>query len=77
MAWTTLRSMTSGLLTVDDDGHVLSLNPAGEEIIGLGAQALTGQLLSARLPTLAAAVEELATGESRRRRATADVEGTP
>ena len=40
-----VRSMPSGLLTVDEGGRVLSLNPAGEEILGRHANEILGRPL--------------------------------
>ena len=48
-----VRSMTSGLLTVSDDGLVRSINPAGEEILGVTASQIVGRPLDERLSPLA------------------------
>jgi two-component system sensor histidine kinase PilS (NtrC family) len=49
----TIRSMTSGLVTLDLDGRVTSINEAGSEILGVARIRLIGEPLEVHLPQLA------------------------
>ena len=51
-----VRSIASGILTLDEGGRVTYLNPAAEELTGLTDEAARGQLLSALFPELAVGV---------------------
>jgi PAS domain S-box-containing protein len=44
-----VKSMTSGMLTVDKSGQVITLNPAGEQILGLSAGNVRGKSLNGML----------------------------
>ena len=48
----TIRSMTSGLVTLDLEGRVTSINEAGSEILGVSWSRLMGQPLDVHLPQL-------------------------
>jgi two-component system sensor histidine kinase PilS (NtrC family) len=52
-----VHSISSGIVTVDEDGLITHLNPAGEEIFGISDAELRGQSLRARLPALAPALD--------------------
>lgn len=45
-----VRSMTTGLLTIDDRETILSINPAGAEMFGSDSQTMQGQPLETFLP---------------------------
>jgi two-component system sensor histidine kinase PilS (NtrC family) len=60
-----VRSLTSGLLTVDTAGVVLSTNPFGEEILGRPVPA--GRRLAESLPDVAAFLAAIPLDGSRRR----------
>jgi two-component system sensor histidine kinase PilS (NtrC family) len=47
-----IRSMTSGLITLDDQGKILLFNPAAEALFGIPSTACTGQRLLEALPFL-------------------------
>jgi len=47
-----IRSMTSGLITLDDQGKILLFNPAAETLFGIPSRACTGQRLLETLPFL-------------------------
>ncbi|NTV32793.1 MAG: PAS domain-containing protein, partial [Deltaproteobacteria bacterium] len=47
-----IRSMTSGLITLDDQGRILLFNPAAEALFGIPSGACTGQRLLEALPFL-------------------------
>ena len=49
----TIRSMTSGLVTLDLEGRVTSINEAGSEILGVSRARLIGEPLEVHLPQLA------------------------
>jgi two-component system, NtrC family, sensor histidine kinase PilS len=49
----TIRSMTSGLVTLDLEGRVTSINEAGSEILGVTRARLIGEPLEVHLPQLA------------------------
>ncbi len=49
----TIRSMTSGLVTLDLEGRVTSINEAGSEILGVPRVRLIGEPLEVHLPQLA------------------------
>jgi two-component system sensor histidine kinase PilS (NtrC family) len=51
-----VRSLTSGLITVDHDGNVQSINPAGSEILGVAIERASGQPIDRLLPGADAAV---------------------
>ena len=55
-----VRSLTSGLLTLGNDATARSLNPVGEEILGLSAASLIGRRLDEKLPDLKATLKERA-----------------
>jgi len=52
-----VHSISSGIVTVDEDGLITYLNPAGEEIFGMSDTELRGAPLRARLPALAPALD--------------------
>ncbi|MFL5292177.1 MAG: two-component system sensor histidine kinase NtrB [Myxococcales bacterium] len=52
-----VHSISSGIVTVDEDGLITYLNPAGEEIFGMSDTELRGEPLRARLPALAPALD--------------------
>jgi two-component system sensor histidine kinase PilS (NtrC family) len=60
-----IRCLTSGLITVNPDGRILSLNRAASEILGLGSHPVAGQRLADLVPELGAlaAGSELRRGE--------------
>jgi two-component system sensor histidine kinase PilS (NtrC family) len=66
-----VRSISSGLLTVDGARRVTFLNRAGEEIMGVRIAQIEGELLAARFPDLADALgrTQPGRGESHVRRA--------
>jgi two-component system sensor histidine kinase PilS (NtrC family) len=47
-----IRSMTSGLITLDDQDKILLFNPAAEALFGIPSDAYTGQKLLEALPFL-------------------------
>lgn len=47
-----IRSMTSGLITLDDQGKILLFNPAAERLFGIPSGACIGQRLLEALPFL-------------------------
>ncbi|MGE5840217.1 MAG: two-component system sensor histidine kinase NtrB [Deltaproteobacteria bacterium] len=47
-----IRSMTSGLITLDDQGRILVFNPAAEALFGISAGTCTGQKVLEVLPFL-------------------------
>jgi two-component system sensor histidine kinase PilS (NtrC family) len=47
-----IRSMTSGLITLDEQGKILLFNPAAEALFGIPSGACTGQRLLDALPFL-------------------------
>ena len=47
-----IRSMTSGLITLDDQGRILLFNPAAEALFGIPSEACAGQRLLEVLPFL-------------------------
>lgn len=51
-----VRSMSTGILTVDGDGRVTFVNPAAERITGFGLRRVKGEPLGQWLPVLAAAI---------------------
>ena len=53
-----VRSIASGIITVDQGGDVTYLNPAAEQLIGLADVAARGQPLGALLPELAQAMAQ-------------------
>ena len=53
-----VRSIASGILTVDQEGRVTYLNPAAEHLTGLSDASARGQPLRAVLPELAASMGE-------------------
>jgi two-component system, NtrC family, sensor histidine kinase PilS len=50
-----IRSLTAGLATVGRDGEVLTMNPAGREILGIGGP-FEGERLDKWIPDIAAAL---------------------
>ncbi len=56
-----VRSLASGLITVDHQGRVLSINPAGAEILGAAAPSALGRPLAELAPDLGAAATDGAT----------------
>ncbi len=60
-----IRCLTSGLITVNQEGRILSLNRAAAEILGLGNHPAAGHRLGDLVPELAAlaAGDELRRGE--------------
>ncbi|MCA9673438.1 MAG: hypothetical protein H6709_09100 [Kofleriaceae bacterium] len=61
-----VRSLTSGLVTVDLDGHVLTINEAASELLGAASPG-TGGDVEAILPGLRARLDELAPLDALRR----------
>jgi two-component system sensor histidine kinase PilS (NtrC family) len=51
-----VRSIASGILTMDEDGRITYLNPAAEHLTGLSDRTARGQPLKALLPELAASI---------------------
>ena len=51
-----VRSMTTGLLSIDDAGKILSINPAGAEMFGSESEAMQGEPLDSFLPLTEATV---------------------
>src|SRR5205823_2116782 len=51
-----VRSIASGILTVDEQDRITYLNPAGEELTGLTDRAVRGQPLRSVVPELAEAI---------------------
>src|SRR5690606_5792796 len=49
-----VRSIGSGILTTDRQGRISFVNPAGEEILEQGVDALRGRALAAMLPASSA-----------------------
>ncbi len=47
-----VRSIASGLVTVDAEGIVRTINPAGAEMLGADAESLVGRPLAERFPAL-------------------------
>ena len=47
-----IQSMTSGLITLDDEGRILLFNPAAERLFGIPSGACIGQRLLEKLPFL-------------------------
>lgn len=45
-----VRSLSSGLITADENGHILAINPAGATLLGEPRGELVGTLLTQRLP---------------------------
>ena len=61
-----VRSLSSGLLTLSDDGVVRSLNPAGEEILGRVADSIVGRPLAQCLPEMSGYVTTATLGNKGR-----------
>jgi two-component system sensor histidine kinase PilS (NtrC family) len=51
-----VRSVASGILTLDEQGHITWLNRAAEQITGLTDEAARGQPLSTQVPELAESI---------------------
>ncbi len=62
-----VRSLSSGLLTVDGDLRISFVNPAGEEILGLRQQTVVGDSLADRFPELAEALYRASPGRGEAR----------
>jgi two-component system sensor histidine kinase PilS (NtrC family) len=62
-----VRSLSSGLLTVDGNLLVSFVNPAGEEILGLRQETVRGQSLADRFPELAEALHRSSPGRGEAR----------
>jgi two-component system sensor histidine kinase PilS (NtrC family) len=62
-----IRSLSSGLLTVDRDGAVMTVNQAASEILSLDADAIIGQPVTAVLPALSPILAELGERQTLRR----------
>jgi len=62
-----LRHLTSGVLTVDDQGVVVYMNPAAEQVLGVRALALRGQWLANGLPERLAPLRDAILDSLRRR----------
>lgn len=62
-----LRHLTSGVLTVDESGVVVYLNPAAEQVLGVRALALRGQQLAGALPERLAPLRDAILDSLRRR----------
>ncbi len=52
-----VRSLTSGLLTLSGEGRILSVNPAGGEILGQARDHLVGRRVEEAVPEMAACLE--------------------
>ena len=55
----TIRCLSSGLVTVDRDGTITSINEAACEILGVSRKAGVGQALAYRVPGLSLLLEEV------------------
>jgi len=55
-----IRSITSGLITLDSERRIILFNPAAEEILGLPAHRAIGKKVSEALPTLNPCFDRLA-----------------
>jgi two-component system sensor histidine kinase PilS (NtrC family) len=62
-----VRSLSSGLLTVDGSLRVSFVNPAGEEILGLRQETVMGHSLADRFPELAEALHRSSPGRGEAR----------
>jgi two-component system sensor histidine kinase PilS (NtrC family) len=62
-----VRSLSSGLVTVDLDGRILTLNQAAAEMLGNGASESPGRSVDTLLPGLDARLRALAPGGTLRR----------
>ena len=51
VAQTIIRAAGDGIITIDDHGTVLSINPAGERMFGYAASELTGENISLLMPS--------------------------
>jgi two-component system sensor histidine kinase PilS (NtrC family) len=54
----TVASLTSGLVTVDPNGLVMSCNPEGTQILGRGRQSIVGEPLERLVPGVTALIEQ-------------------
>src|SRR2546430_11593056 len=71
-----LRSLRTGVLTVDADGHLLYANPASEEILGFKAREWLGRSVMPEVARLAPEVWAAVTSTGRRRVRVIRVEAT-
>jgi two-component system sensor histidine kinase PilS (NtrC family) len=62
-----IRSITSGLITLDDDGSIILFNPAAEDIFGLSAAEAIGKNFRALMPFLNGYPEDQAANPGQRR----------
>jgi two-component system sensor histidine kinase PilS (NtrC family) len=70
-----LRTIRSGIVTVDARGRLLYANPAAEELLGLDLRAVTGRPVLATLHTVAPQLAELLEHTARDRVRTTRAEG--
>lgn len=62
-----VRSLSSGLVTFDDDGHVLTINQTGGDILGVDPAAAVGRALDEVIPGLRARLASVPTTAGLRR----------
>jgi two-component system sensor histidine kinase PilS (NtrC family) len=62
-----LRHLTSGVLTVDENGTVIYMNPAAEQVLNVRALALRGQPLATALPGRLSSMRDAILDSLRRR----------
>ena len=62
-----IRSLSSGLITIDLEGRVLTANHAAEEILGVPLSALTGQRIADVMPGIGNKLAAVAANDSLRR----------
>jgi two-component system sensor histidine kinase PilS (NtrC family) len=62
-----IRCLTSGLVTLSEEGRVVTFNNAAAEILGLAAETAVGRAVDEVLPALAPLLEKLSAGASLRR----------
>ena len=58
-----IRSITSGLITLDDRGSIILFNPGAEEIFGLGSEEAVGRRLTEVMPFLNGRMEKASGGD--------------
>jgi two-component system sensor histidine kinase PilS (NtrC family) len=62
-----IRCLTSGLVTLSEEGRVVTFNKAAAEILGVAAETAGGRAVTDVLPALAPLLEKLPAGASLRR----------
>jgi len=66
-----IRNMSSGLIVTNMSGEIISINPAGREILGIGDEELEGKLIDDAIPHMHPLLKELSsvieTGTPKRR----------